>query len=189
MKTRFGTGAVVVALFLLGTAGCVSEEPLSEADKSLFLRAGDLTRYGFNYKNVDGHEKFSKIRQLGGAYQLTYEFQAPAGERPPLYIYANVFIAANASDALMSSGAESIGLLIGLKAGGVEEREVRMPGDERGKLRVLVKGGKPVGNVYTVRDGRKTYALVMAGLYFDDPEDWKELVGPKLQQLAGYSPA
>jgi hypothetical protein len=64
-----------------------------------------------------------------------------------------------------------------------------MPGDERGKLRVLVKGGKPLGNVYTVRDGRKTYALVMAGLYFDDPDDWKELVGPKLQQLAGYSPA
>jgi hypothetical protein len=189
MITRFGIGAAVFALFLLATPGCFSEEPLSEADKSLFLRAGELARYGFKYQNADGHEKFSKIRQLGGAYQLTYEFQAPAGERPPLYIYANVFVAANASDALMSSGAENIGLLIGLKASGIEEREVSLPGDEQGKLSVLVKGGKPLGNVYTVRDGRKTYALVLAGLYFEDPADWKELLGPKLQQLAGYSPA
>jgi hypothetical protein len=90
----------------------------------------------------------------------------------------------------MSGGAENIGLLIGLRAGGVEEREVRMqPGDERGRLRVLVKSGKPVGNVYTARDGRKTFAVVMAGVYFEDAEDWKELVEPKLQQLAAYSPA
>ena len=189
MKARFGIGAAVLALFLLATPGCVSEEPLSEADKSLFLRAGDLARYGFKYQNADGHEKFSKIRQLGGAYQLTYEFQAPAGERPALYIYANVYVASNPSDAMMSSGAESIGLLIGLKASGVEEREVRLPGDEQGKLRVLVKDGRPLGNVYTVREGRKTYAVVLAGLYFEDAEDWTQLVGPKLQQLAGYSPA
>jgi hypothetical protein len=189
MRIRFGIGAALIALIVCGMAGCFSEEPLSEGDKSLFLRVGDLARYGFQYKNVDGYEKFSKVRQLGGAYQLTYEFQTPAGERPPLYIYANVFVAANASDALMSAGAENIGLLIGLKATGVEEREVRIPGDERSRLSVLVKGGKPLGNVYTVRDGRKTYAVVMAGLYFEDPDEWKELLGPKLQQLAGYSPA
>jgi hypothetical protein len=187
---RFGIRLAFVALLLTCAAGCISEEPVSEADKNLFVRAGDLARYGFQFKNADGHEKFSKMRQFGGAYQLTYEFQSPAGERRPLYIYANVFVARNASDAAMSGGAENIGLLIGLRAGGVEEREVRMqPGDERGRLRVLVKGGKPVGNVFTARDGRKTFALVMAGVYFEDADDWKELVEPKLQQLAAYSPA
>ena len=187
MKIRFGIGAAAIALLVLGAAGCISEEPVTEADKNLFLRAGDLARYGV--KNVDGHEKFSKVRQLGGAYQLTYEFKSPDGERRPLYIYANIFVARNASDAVMSGGAENIGLLIGLKAGGVEEREGRIPGDDQSRLRVLVKRGKPLGNVFTSRDGRKTYAVVLAGVYFEDAEDWKELLGPKLQQLAGYSPA
>jgi hypothetical protein len=187
---RFGIGVVLIALLLSGAAGCGSEEPLSEADKRLFLRAADLARYGFEYENAHSHETFSKTRQLDGAYQLTYEFQTPEGERRPLYIYASVSVARNLSDARLSEGAEKVGLLIGLRAAGAEEREVRMqPGDDQGRLTLLVKGGKPLGNVFTVREGRKTYFLVMAGLYFEDAEDWKKLVEPKLLQLAGYSPA
>jgi hypothetical protein len=190
VRIRSSIGAIFVALFLFGAAGCGTEEPLSEADKSLFLRAADLESYGYQYKNADSHETFSKTRQFDGSYQLTYQFQTPAGERRPLYIYATVSVARSASDAALAGGAENIGMLIGLKAGGVEEREVQMqPGDDRNRLRVLLKGGKPLGNVFTARDGRKTYMLVLAGLYFEDAEDWKKLVEPKLQQLAGYSPA
>lgn len=190
MKMRFSIGVVFFAVLLSGVAGCGSEELLSDADKRLFLRAADLAHYGFLYENADSYETFSKTRQLDGAYQLTYEFQTPEGERRPLYIYASVSVARNLSDARLSEGAEKVGLLIGLRAAGAEEREVRMqPGDDRSSLRLLVKGGKPLGNVFTARDGRKTYFLVLAGLYFEDAEDWKKLVEPKLLQLAGYSPA
>jgi hypothetical protein len=190
VKIRFGIGAVLVALLLLGVAGCGTEEPLSEADKSLFLRAADLAGHGYRYENADSYETFSKTRQFDGSYQLTYEFQTPNGERRPLFIYATVSVARNASDAALAEGAEKIGMLIGLRASGVEEREVRLqPGDDRSRLRVLVKGGKPLGNIFTVRDGRKTYMLVLAGLYFEEAEDWNKLVEPKLQQLANYSPA
>jgi len=186
---RFGIGAAVVAFTVSGLSGCGSEEPLSEADKSLFLRPADLVRYGFQYENADSYETFSKTRQLDGTYQIRYEFQPAKSERRRVFIHANVSVARNASDAALSEGAEQIGMLIGLKASGVEEHEVRMrPGDDQGKLRVLVKGGKPLGNVFTARDGRKTYFLVMTGLYFDDAEDWRKLFEPKLQQLAGYSP-
>lgn len=54
---------------------------------------------------------------------------------------------------------------------------------------VLVKDEKPIGNVFTVRDGKKTYLLVMAGVFFRNPEEWGRLVGPKLKLLAAYSPA
>ena len=81
-------------------------------------------------------------------------------------------------------------MLIGLKASGVEDREVQMKtsSNEQSKLRLLVKGDKPLGNIFTTRDGRKTYFIVVTGLYFDDAEDWKKLFAPKLEQLAGYSP-
>ncbi|MFL6566928.1 MAG: hypothetical protein ACJ8G5_18475 [Burkholderiales bacterium] len=186
---RFGTCATLAGLLLFGLLGCSTEEPLSEADKSLFLRPADLVRYGFRYDDPANYEKFSKSRQIDGAYQLKYEFQPDQSERRRVFIYASVSVARSDSDAALNEGAEAVGMIIGLKASGVEERELGMKsGNDRSKLRLLVKGDKPLGNIFTVRDGRKTYFLVMTGLYFDDAEDWKKLVAPKLEQLAGYSP-
>jgi hypothetical protein len=182
-------GAALAALLLACLAGCGIEEPLSEADKRLFLRPADLARYGFQYDDPASYEKFSKSRQLDGAYQLKYEFKPDGSERRRVFIYASVSVAQSESDAALNQSAEAVGMVIGLKASGVEERELRTKsGNGQSKLRLLVKGDKPLGNIFTVRDGRKTYFLVMTGFYFDDAEDWKKLVAPKLEQLAGYSP-
>jgi len=190
MKVPFSIGAAFAALFLFGAAGCGSEEPISEADKGIFLRAGDLARYGFQYESADSYEKFSKAKQLDGTYKLTYRFRTPPEERVPLLIYANIAVARSESDAALLEKAEKAGVMIGFTGSGIEEREVTMqPGDERSRLRVLVKDGKAVGNVFTVRDGRKTYLLMLVGVSFEDARDWKRLIEPKLQRLAGYSPA
>jgi len=190
VQTRFGIRTAFAALLLACLAGCGTEEPLSEADKSLFLRPTDLVRYGFQYDDPASYEKFSKSRQIDGAYQLKYEFQPGKTERRRVFIYASVSVAKNESDAALNESAEAVGMLIGLKASGVEDREVQMKtsSNEQSKLRLLVKGDKPLGNIFTTRDGRKTYFIVVTGLYFDDAEDWKKLFAPKLEQLAGYSP-
>lgn len=189
MKMRFRMSAVFIVLLLCGLAGCGSQEPVSDADKSVFLRATELASYGLKYENAERYETFSKTRQFDGAYQLTYEFETPEGERP-LYIYTSVSVARNVSDAAVAEGAEKIGMLIGLRSAGVEEKDVSLePGKERRRLKLLLKGGKPLGNLFTARNGRKTYILVVAGLYFDDAQAWEKLVEPKLRQLAGYSPA
>ena len=186
---RFGMAAALAALLFACLAGCGTEEPLSEADKSLFLRPTDLVRYGLQYDDPGSYEKFSKSRQIDGAYQLKYEFKPDKSEQRRVFIYASVSVAQNESDAALNESAEAVGMIIGLKASGVEERELRTKsGDGQSKLRLLVKGDKPLGNIFTARDGRKTYFLVMTGLYFDDPEDWKKLVAPKLEHFAGYSP-
>ncbi|HEY7240130.1 MAG TPA: hypothetical protein VH600_13240 [Burkholderiales bacterium] len=187
---RPGLPACFLALLLVCIAGCAVEEPLSEADKRLFLRPADLVRYGFRYADPESYEKFSKSRQIDGGYQLKYEFQPDQSEPRRVFIYASVSVAKSESDAALNEGAEAVGMVIGLKASGVEEREVRLKsGNDQSKLRLLVKGDKPLGNIFTTRDGRKTYFIVVTGLYFDDPEDWRKLVAPKLEQLAGYSPA
>jgi len=173
---RFGMGAALAALLLACLAGCGTEEPLSDVDKSLFLRPADLVRYGFQYDDP-------------GSYELKYEFKPDKSEQRRVFIYVSVSVAQNESDAALNESAEAVGMIIGLKASGVEERELRMKsGNDQSKLRLLVKGDKPLGNIFTARDGRKTYFLVMTGLYFDDAEDWKKLVAPKLEHFAGYSP-
>lgn len=192
LATRLDFRTLLAAFLLLGIAACDTEQPVLDADKALFLRAAELADFGMRYRNPEAYEKFSKTRRLDGGYDLTYEFKTPESERAhPLSIFISVSVQAKASNAVMAEGAEKFGLLIGLKQAGIEEREVAGAhrfGDSS-RFSVLVKGDKPVGNLFAVREGRKTYLLVIAGLYFEDPDLWKGLIGPKVQHLATYSPS
>jgi hypothetical protein len=189
---RLGYRALVGALLLLGIAACGTEQPVAEDDRALFLRVADLAEFGVRYRDAEAHEKFSKRKHFDGAYELNYEFKTPESEQErPLFIFGSISVQQKTSDAMMSEGAEKIGLLIGFKKEGVEEREVagaQRFGDSS-KFTVLVKDERPIGNVFTVRDGKKTYLLVVAGVFFKDPEAWSRLIGPKLKRLAAYSPA
>jgi len=182
---------LLVALLALGVAACGTEQPVGEADKALFMRAADLADLGVRYPDAEAHETFSKRKHFDGAYELNYEFKTPESEQArPLFIYTSVSVQPKASDAMMSEGAEKIGLLIGFKREGVEEREVEGAPrfGESSRFTVLVKDDKPIGNVFAMRDGRKTYLLVIAGIYFKDAGLWKKVIGPKVERLAAYSP-
>ena len=178
-------------LVVCGLAACGSEEPVSAEDKEILLRAVEFARFGFRYDNVEALETFSKVRSFDGTYQLTYQFGAPEGETGrPLYIFVSVSIERRASDAMIAQKAEKLGLLIGFQSEGAEEREVpgTFPYGDDARLSLIVKGENPIGNIFTMRDGAKTYLLVVTGVYFDDPALFNRIIGPKAQRFAAYSP-
>ncbi len=179
------------ALLVCGVAACGSEQPVSAEDKALFLRVADLAAYGFRYENAEAYETFTKVKHIDGKYELTYQFTTPdTAQEKPLFIYISVAIERRASNALISQKAEKLGLMIGFKSEGIEERELpgSYPYGEEARLALLVKGEDPIGNTFTVRDNEKTYLLLLTGVYFAEPELFKQLIGPKVQRLAGYSP-
>lgn len=183
---------LAAATVLLGClAACGVEQKVSEPDKAIFLRAEDLGRFGFRYENAAAYEIFSKTRHFDGTYDLKYTFTTPKGDPHPLYIFISVSVGNQESDAVVSERAEKIGLLIGFKKEGIEEREVAgaLPHGDSSRFAIMIKDGNPIGNTFSVRDGRKTYLLVMSGLYFQDPALWRTLIEPKLRQLSGFSPA
>ena len=53
---------------------------------------------------------------------------------------------------------------------------------------LLKKDSKPIGNYFTVREGSKTYTVILTGMYFDEAEVWKEIMEPKLKQFSVYIP-
>ena len=178
-------------LVVCGMAACGSEEPVSAEDKKIFLRAAEFARFGFRYDNVEALETFSKVRSFDGTYQLTYQFRTPEGETErPLYIFASVLVERRASDAMIAQKAEKLGLLIGFQSEGAEEREVpgTYPYGDDAQLSLIVKGENPIGNLFSMRDGGKTYLLVVTGLFFDDPALFNEVIGPKARRFAAYSP-
>jgi hypothetical protein len=178
-------GYVVRALVLCALAACGAQEPVTDADKALFLRVGDLAEFGVRYPNAEAAESFSKAKQTDGSYEITYKFEA-SGDGRPLFIESNVNVGRSSSDAKLAENAGKLGLLVAFKNNGVEEREVA--GIRTGKLTLLMKGEVPIGNVFTLRDGTRTHLLFISGLYVRDAAVWQKLMAPKLERLMAYSP-
>jgi hypothetical protein len=80
--------------------------------------------------------------------------------------------------------------LIGFRSKGAKERKLpgALPYGDEAPLALLVKGDSPIGNTFALRDKEKTYLLVVSGLYFDDPELFMAMIGPKVQRFGAYSP-
>jgi hypothetical protein len=176
--------AFLCVLACLSLGACDTSEPVTDADKALFVRVSDLAAFGVRYPDAESRESFSKMKQVDGAYELVYKFETASGELRPLFMHVSATVGRKASDAVLAESAEKVGMLIAFRKGGVQEREI--PGIKPGKLVLLVKGEQPIGNLFTLREGSKTYLLLMSGLFVRDPETWNKLIAPKLDQLSRY---
>lgn len=176
-------------LFLLALActlvACGEQLPLSQSDKDLFIRPTDFAGFNIRFENPEALEKFSSARLADGSHELTHTFTAAEGSSHSLYLYSSI-TTRRESDAAATSGTEKVGLLVAFKKEGVVEREV--PDVKAGKLTLLVKNGRPIGNVFTLRDGAKSYLLVMSGVFFQHAEPWNKLIEPKIQGFGRYAP-
>jgi hypothetical protein len=176
----------ILALACCTLVACSEQLPVSQSDKELFIRPADFAGFNIRFENAEALEKFTSARLADGSRELTHTFTAAQGSSHSLYLYSSITVTRRESDAALTSGAEKVGLLVAFKKEGVVEREV--PGVKTGKLTLLVKDGRPIGNVFTVRDGAKSYLLVMSGVFFQHADPWNKLIGPKLQRLQVYVP-
>lgn len=190
MVRQLGILASLLAVGL-GLAGCERNLPVGVADKEVVLRAADLIPFGYGLEQTEQYETFNRTKYFDGSHELTYEYRTPdSEEKNPLYINVTVTVEKSLSDALTSHGAEEVGLTIGLKANGVKEREIKdfyRYGD-KSRFAVLEKDGKPIGNIFTVREGKRVYVLIMSGMYFEDAAAFKELIEGRLKKFSAYTP-
>lgn len=181
---------ILIALALLAFSMACKEVAVEERDKKVLIQVGDLEPYGVIFENAAKYEKFTKTRYFDNSFALEYEFETPEGAEPPFYMMQTVSIENKRSDARFSKDFEEVGVSLGLKVGGVElekKNDFYTYGDSS-NFYVLKVNGKPGGNYFTTQVGKKSFSLLIAGLYFDDVEEWRELVEPKLKEFSSYNP-
>ena len=189
MNSRWKTPTLLLVSLLFFS--CQRSMTVGPADKALLVQASDLVPYGYGFRNIAKHETFKKSRDFDGTLEIEYEFETPDSEKEhALYLDVMLTISRAKSDARVSRGAEKIGMLAGLKFQGIVQEE--KPGfynyGDSSDFFVLKKNGVPVGNYFSVREGTKTYSILLAGMYIEDPEIWKELVEAKLKAVSTYKP-
>lgn len=191
MTTRLILLTLLVSLSVC-IQGCERKLTVYETDKPFFLRARDLVDYGYGFQEIEKYETFSKAKAIDGSYDIEYEFETPDAEKDNrLFLYVLVTVGTKKSAAQLAQGTEKIAVLYSLKAEGIEEEEIPnfyRYGDSSA-FYLLKKKGKPIGNYFTAREASRTYTVILSGMYFDDPQVWKELMEPKLKQFSVYKPA
>ena len=70
----------------------------------------------------------------------------------------------------------------------VKERNDLLKWGDRSRFGILYCDGNPTGNMIGVRKGRVSMFVLISGAYFDDRDDIREFLGPKLELLENYKP-
>lgn len=175
----------LLALAVPMLAACT--QPITERERAMFLDAADLGEWGFEGQARPQDEKVRFIRSIDGRRELSYEFESH-DPKQPLYVNVTVTLQSNVIGALMQGVAQDVGMRIGLSTGGVVEREMgggKAWGDSS-ELKALVLGQDVVGHRFSVRDGGRTYLLVLTGLHTDDAKTWDEMIAPQMQAFLDY---
>lgn len=171
--------ALLLPVMWLG--GCASQT-VTPADKTGFVTLADLRTFGYaNPKLPVG--KWSKTAYGDGTFEIEYEAETPDSEQNfPLYFTETLSDEKNSGDARTLLATERGAITLALKSQKLSEKSVAgetIYGDGS-SLTVLQSGKISVGNVFSARKGGRTFFLMMSGVAFDDPKEWDDFAGKKI---------
>ena len=187
MKTKFRFA--ILAILLILSYSC-AKQSIRDEDKPLLLTVEDLAPYGVSLDDYRQYEVFRRNIYVDGAIEIEYEFDPPEESGINLYLAVAASFERVERDAKLAYLTERKGTTLGVKLGGAtvtEAKEFFTYGDESFFGFLMGEKG-PGGNLFITRTGTKVYVVIMGGVYFDNPDDWAELITPKLQYLDTYNP-
>ncbi|MBB2494388.1 hypothetical protein [Aquipseudomonas ullengensis] len=162
--------------------GCSRSDKPSRVEQNLLLTSADFTRYG-----IEGDGRFSRlITYWNRTTELTYEHNPGHG----FFLHSSLKLFPEAGAALVNSMAESTGAGIGLDNGDVLQQELPLAGQygSHSELKLLIKHGKPIGNLFSVSIGGKSFLALFTGLYFESAPAFEAFIAPKMAALRAYDP-
>ncbi|SDP95175.1 hypothetical protein [Ectopseudomonas guguanensis] len=172
--------SLLMLLVALSLGGCIeSEAPLVE-ERRLLLSGEDFSAYDA----PDGGRYEKLVTYAARSIDLSFESEGSDW----FYLYSGVSLYPRASDALMTSYAETFGASFGLRGSGLVEQELPLQTKlaARASLKLLTQDGEPVGNLFYATVGNKSMFAIFTGVYFERAEDFEAFVAPKLLALRQY---
>lgn len=186
-----GVAALVGVGVLLSSTG--KELPTGPADQAAVLSVEELGERLQDFSVKPNVAKLTKRRLLDGSHELNYEYDTSNDEGGGLYLNCVITVEKDATDAKNSylgmklGGAAGFALTSG-KGLKLQDREELLKWGDDSHSALLTVDGKPAGNFFIARKGTHIFYLIVAGVFFDSPENLTSLLVPKLEQLAQYKP-
>ncbi|PZP86159.1 MAG: hypothetical protein DI578_03795 [Ectopseudomonas oleovorans] len=170
----------LLLISLLSLAGCVDNEPPLAEERRLLLSGEDFANY-----EAPQEGRYQKLVTYA-TRTIDLNFESRSSDW--FYLYSGVSLYPRAGDALMTSYAETFGASFGLRHSGLEQEDLPLETTlaSRASLKLLTQDGEPVGNLFYATVGNKSMFTLFTGVYFEQAEDFKAFIAPKLLQLREY---
>lgn len=153
------------------------------------LLARDLLVYDIKLDLSGTAEKARIKKWVNQVYDIKYEYDRRDDENfHSLFFSVKLEIEKTVADAKKTFKEALFVLTKTSSAAGMPCREIKNQviwGDES-YYAIRESDGKPVGLIFTTRQGNKVYTLIMAGLYSSDHSLITDLVFPKLQYIKDF---
>jgi hypothetical protein len=186
-----GLAALVGVGVLLSSTG--KDLPPGDADRAAVLTIEELGERLQDFTPKPNVAKLTKRKLLDGSHELSYEYDTSTDAKGGLYLNCVITVEKDATDARNSylgmklGGAAGFAITSG-KGVSLQDREDLLKWGDDSHSAVLTVDGKPGGNFFIARKGTHIFYLIVAGVFFDSPENLSSLLVPKLEQLAQYKP-
>lgn len=170
----------LLLISLLSLAGCVDNEPPLAEERRLLLSGEDFANY-----EAPQEGRYQKLVTYA-TRTIDLNFESRSSDW--FYLYSGVSLYPRAGDALITSYAETFGASFGLRHSGLEQEDLPLETTlaSRASLKLLTQDGEPVGNLFYATVGNKSMFTLFTGVYFEQAEDFKAFIAPKLLQLREY---
>lgn len=180
-----GTVALLLGLGLVFNASGQSE-PLRSDERALLLDIDHLARWTNGYVPDVHAERVSKTRFFDGSYAIEYVYDVSDDDSAPYLTYTVTFERSedDAEGTYLSFwGGTEVGFFVGDGDFDVRESNELFRWGDTSRFSVLTTEGRPFGNVFVARRGRRVVYFLLSGVYFDDAESIDGLLSPYLEEL------
>jgi hypothetical protein len=178
------SGAGLVGVFIaLDKTG--KSQPVTAADRTLLVTTDDLAARVADFQVQPRVEELTKRKSLDGSITLEYQYKPVDGG---LFLNTTVTTERTASTATTNYASLRVGHGLGFSMSAdqqtkMEDRNDLFSWGDESHHALITHSGKPVGNLFAARKGRRIYSFMVVGVYFDSTETLSDLLLPKLEKL------
>jgi hypothetical protein len=173
---------VLAAAAIVGYAALADESPATEQDLQVVLKAADVTPYMVEYTPQPATETGTRIIYPDRSGEIEYEYD----DGGQLYLYSIYSFDRSDSDAKNSYSAYQFGAGLGMRSEDITQQEAShlLSWGDQSACYLLIYEGNPIGHRFIARKGKKVVNFTFSGVYFSDPEVFRELMTPVLNRVA-----
>ena len=192
MLIPVGLAAAVAAVVGLGALFNLTgtNVALAAGERELVIDISHLTGWMEGYTPDPSGETLQKTRYIDDSFEIEYVYDLPQDDEAPYLSYSVTFEPspsdANTTYVSLWGGTKVAFYVFGEVQVEVQEKNELFRWGDESRFGLLVADGRPFGNVFVAKKGKRVVYLLVSGIYFDDSESFSGFLTPYLEKLDAF---
>jgi hypothetical protein len=181
-------GAVIGLGALFNLTG--TSVALAAGERELVVDISHLTGWMEGYTPDLSGETLQKTRYIDDSFEIEYVYDLPEDDEAPYLSYSVTFepSESDASTTYVSlwGGTKVAFYVLGEVQVDVQEKNELFRWGDESRFGLLLAEGRPFGNVFVAKKGKRVVYLLISGIYFDEAASFTDFLGPYLEKLDAF---